>query len=178
MKELLRCNSINLRILSKVKPSGRIGTQGKILNIEKCHVLQGVWRFLNRDSRIETVGSIRSVIQIAVELSGCIVGSKIFVDGMKSEIDAENGPSTLEYKQKLRQLQELKAHLEGAVGGIRNLMQGYSNDEHVVSELEVIVQTVREQVEVISDTLHRSPVQLTPEILTLSHSRSNSLSES
>ena len=177
MKELLRCNSINLRILSKVKPSGRIGTQGKVLNIEKSHVLQGVWRFLNRDSRIETVESIRSVIQIAVELCGCITGSKVFVDGMTGELQAEDRPAMIEYKQKLRQLQELKSHLDGAIGGIRNLMQGYSSDEHVISELEVIVQTVKEQVEVVEDTLQRSPIKISVDAPNPSKSRNPSLSE-
>lgn len=151
MKELLRWNKINLKILSKVKPSGKISTRGKVLSIEKDSVFQGLWRFLFQDSRSEAVETIKSIIQVALELTQCIIQSYSFQMVIKGQEEAG-----LTFQLQSAQLTQIKDDLYEALNGIKNLTIGYKDDEKIVSELEVLAQNVEQEVTNIQTALQQA----------------------
>jgi len=148
MKELLRWNKINLCILSKVKPNGRVSTKGTMLVIEKDSYFQGVWRFLNGESRKEAVESIKSIVQVAIELSQCIMNQKTFVDFVESKT-----LDVLDFKLKCHQLTEIAEDLKNGIVGIENLIIGYKNDEGIVAQFEVMIRSIHEEVSTIQKTI-------------------------
>jgi len=151
MRELLRWNKINLRILAKVKPNGRISTKGKTLVIEKDSYLQGIWRFIHSESRSEAVETIKSIVQVAIELSKCIISQKIFVDFLEGK--DLSGAHLLEFKMKCRQLSDIACDMEACTEGIENLLIGYKSDESIVTEFEVMVANIREEVQNIKKNI-------------------------
>lgn len=146
MAEMLRWIKISLRILAKVKPNGRINTRGKTIVIEKDSLFQGMWRFWNSDSRIESVESVRSIVTLATELSQLIVGQKVFLDFGEAKVTERN---LFDFKVQCNQLLEIGHDMQASIEGIKNLMIGYKNDERVVAEFEMMILKILQEVDSI-----------------------------
>jgi hypothetical protein len=154
MKTLLSWCKINLRILAKIKPSGRIGTKGKTVVIEKESAWQCLWRLWNHDSRTEAVETIKSIVQVAIELSECIVQSRQFSDFVEDRDVSEY--NTLNFKTKCRQLHDIADDLKSSVEGVKNLMTAYEGDEKIISEFEVVIGTIQDQSANIYQTIEQA----------------------
>ena len=153
MGELLKLCQINLKILGKVQPSDKIYTEGKIITISKISSLQGLSRFMFKESRNKTVETIKSIIQYACDLSNLIQNQKMLHD------ISENKESTylenVEFENQCKILWDLTNDLDDSKKGIVNLKSNYQDDNWVVSEFELILKTVDQEISLIRNNVKK-----------------------
>jgi hypothetical protein len=135
---------INLRILSKIQKNGKITrSYDGIITLDSETILQPIKRFLANDSRKQAVHEIRSIINECEDTFYNIVNSKY----LHTQYYGSD-----EYIKALESLQLLNSELENASVGVENLKFTYSNDQTIVSQLDIMVLKL---LRIVKDCAHK-----------------------
>lgn len=112
---------INLKIISKIQKNGRITrSHSGIIYLEYDTFYQPVKRFINGDSRRQSVFEINSIIDECIEKVNLLI------------------MSTTNYQQ-IEIIKLIGEELENAKEGIQNLKFTYGEDANVTSHLDTVL---------------------------------------
>lgn len=126
---------INLKILSKIEKNGRISrSYDGIIALEHSFFYSSIKRFINQDSRKQSINEIDSIIEEVESKTKSLLNSKFLLG---QELDLT------EYIQICEILSLLQKELRGAKLGIENLKFTYQSDMNTVSQLDIIILKVR-----------------------------------
>lgn len=131
----------NLRIISKIQKNGRLKKSfNGSLSLESTSIFLPIVRFVNRDSRSQSISEIRGIVSEAVHAMDLLFDSKYIHDTRYR--------STEDYSKCIDTLQTILQELESANVGICNLKFTYKTDNNIIATLDIIsmriTKTVRE----------------------------------
>lgn len=120
---------LNLKILSKIQKNGRIcRSYDGIISLEHSTFYQSLKRFVNQDSRKQSISEINSIINECIECLHNIFNSKFMTH--------TNTPECVKGCDSIRLILE---ELDGAKNGIENLKFTYKIDANIESQLDIIL---------------------------------------
>jgi hypothetical protein len=121
---------VNLSILAKIQKNGRIKRSSDgIVSLDEEN-FQSILRFINSDSRKQSVFEINSIISDTSDKVKEIINNKFM---------NQNCATTDEYYSNCELLLLLNKSLASAKEGILNLKFTYTNDHNTVSQLDIII---------------------------------------
>lgn len=121
---------INLTILAKIQKNGRIKrSYDGIVSLDE-EKFQSIKRFMNNDSRKQSVFEINSIITDTADKVKEIVNNKYM---------NQNYTNTEEYYSNCELLLLLNKSLASAKEGVINLKFTYTNDHNTLSQLDIIL---------------------------------------
>ena len=123
---------INLRIISNIQKNGRIKrSMDGIISLDGDYMFyQSIRRFLNNDSRKQSVFEINSVITECHEKIKEIINNR-YMNNQNSNKE--------EFIQNTELLHLIYKSLKNALEGIKNLKFTYIDDHNTVSQLDIII---------------------------------------
>lgn len=138
---------INLRILSKIQKNGRITKSiDGIINLEQMTLYKGIKRFLNNDSRKQSVYEINSIVDET---------QNIFEHLLNNKYIHKNYANTTDYLKIVESIRLLLKELNDAKHGIENLKFTYKTDENIVSQIDIIILKINTILKNISHDLEK-----------------------
>jgi hypothetical protein len=138
---------INLRILSKIQKNGRITKSiDGIINLEQMTLYKGIKRFLNNDSRKQSVYEINSIVDET---------QHIFEHLLNNKYMNKNYSNTTDYLKIIESIRLLLKELNDAKQGIENLKFTYKTDENIVSQIDIIILKINTILKNISHDLEK-----------------------
>lgn len=141
---------INLRILSKIQKNGRITKSiDGIINLEQMSLYKGIKRFLNNDSRKQSVYEINSIIDETRATFDHLLNNK-FMNKSYS--------NTTEYIKIVEAINLLLKELHDAKFGVENLKFTYKTDENIVSQIDILILKINTILKNISHDLDKNGV--------------------
>lgn len=152
MSNLLDNIFINLRVIGKIPPKGRISTTspGQV-NLEEEGYTSKIWRTLTGDSRDKSVKLLTGLANDLTEISDNIISSLYF--SRHYEKDCMSMFQVNENTKKSHQLKKLVRELKSCKPGIHNLLNTYNKDVVITSNLEEIEDKFDIQIEKIEKAL-------------------------
>lgn len=144
MNTTLNNNIIGWKVLAKVEVNGKICTKNcGGLQIEYTSVMQGIIRWLNGDSRKNTLSQIHTLYQTAIELCTEL---KSHME-QTADTDSSSRFEIESYNQHLFDLRTLCKEMQNSIKGIDNLAKTYSTDAVSCAELEVIIKNIENHID-------------------------------
>ena len=135
---------LNLKIISKLRDNDKLSIQNEELTIDYSYI-PFLSRFIRDDSRIHTINYLK---KFDVELNGLI-------ENIMS-IDNESNKKLKENKIKessTDKLLNLSYNLSLSLTGLQKLRITYSNDDYIVSLLEILIGNFELKIRKISELL-------------------------
>lgn len=154
MSNILDNIFINLRVIARIPPKGRICTTspGQVQLDEKGYSTK-MWRTLTRDSRDKSVKLLTGIANDITEISDNIISSLYF--SRHYEKDRMSMFQVNENTKKCHQLKKLVRELTNSKPGLKNLLETYSKDIPIMSSIEEVEDKFNMQVEKIQKALDR-----------------------
>lgn len=138
---------INLRILSKIQKNGRITKSiDGIINLEQTTLYKGIKRFLNNDSRRQSVYEINSIIDETQTIFDHLLNNKYI---------NKSYANTSDYLKIIESIKLLLKELNDAKNGIENLKFTYKTDENIVSQIDIVILKINTILKNISHDLEK-----------------------
>lgn len=135
MKNLPDKLLINLKILGKIEKNGRISrSYDGVITLEDDVFYQSVRRFINHDSRKQSINEIDSIIESGEMTIKSLLSNKVLYD---------KNWSSLEYTSICEVLSIIRKHLLEAKVGIDNLRFTYKDDINTGTKLEMILLKIK-----------------------------------
>lgn len=152
MSNLLDNIFINLRVIGKIPPKGKISTTspGQV-KLEEEGYTSKIWRTLTRDSRDKSVKLLSGLANDVTEISDNIISSLYF--SRQYEGDKMSMFQINENTKKCHQLRKLARELEACKPGLHNLLNTYSKDILITSRIEEVEDKFNIQIEKITKAL-------------------------
>lgn len=122
---------VNLKIISKIPKTGRISRSvDGIISLESETFYLPLKRFINNDSRKQTMYEINNIVNDAIAFLKNIYESK-YLNLTQSNTD--------EYKKNCDLLQLINSTLQNTISGLENLKVTYQDDPNIVSQIDVVI---------------------------------------
>jgi hypothetical protein len=118
--------SVNLRLISKIEVGNKLSLNEKYINIDNTY-FQSVTRWIRGLNRNNNIYFINSILSRAFQLNDLIL--------LEKQVD---------YYQTIFRL---TTDLKNSISGLSNLKQTYCNDKLIQSELDVIIENIRNKIE-------------------------------
>jgi hypothetical protein len=152
MSNLLDNIFINLRVIGKIPPKGRISTTspGQV-KLEEEGYTSKIWRTLTGDSRDKSVKLLSGLANDVTEISDNIISSLYF--SRQYEGDKMGMFQINENTKKCHQLRKLVRELDACKAGLHNLLNTYSRDVLITSRIEEVEDKFDIQIEKITKAL-------------------------
>ena len=152
MSEILDNIIIDLKVIQKVPPKGRLCTASHgHLKLEADGNYAKVKRTINGDSRNRLINRLKSLASGITEISDNIISSLYFT--RHYEQDRMNMFQINENSKKCHQLRKLSRELGECDDGLVNLKNTYGTDVRINAELEQIADKFKEQIKKIEKAL-------------------------
>jgi hypothetical protein len=113
---------INLSLISKIEIGNKLTNNDKHINIDTSYI-KPISRWLNGDCRTNNLLFITSILQKSFEIS-----NKLFIE---------------QTNESAQILLRLNSELKNCIIGLTNLKQTYFGDKLVQSEIDVIIENIR-----------------------------------
>lgn len=140
---------INLTVLSNVPENGRICvSRGWTLSIEHDSWLQGLWRYANGESRKNTLGRIRQIVNDAIEYSK---DKMTYINDICSKDCAPNHYEKARYDDYCLELNTIREKMCSAVIGIERLKLTYKDDHTTLAGLDRIIEMMKTHIKRLED---------------------------
>jgi hypothetical protein len=154
MSNLLDNIFINLRVIGKIPPKGRICTTspGQV-KLDQEGYTSKIWRTVTRDSRDKSIKLLTSLANDVTEISDNIISSLYF--SRNYEGDRMSMFQINENTKKCHQLKKLVRELNNCKPGLKNLMNTYNKDILMNARIEEIEDKFNIQIEKIQKALDR-----------------------
>jgi hypothetical protein len=134
MKNLPDKLLINLKILGKIEKNGRISrSYDGVITLEEDVFYQSIKRFMNHDSRKQSINEIDSIIDILETTIKSLLNNKVLYERQDN----------LEYASICEVLSIIREDILGAKEGIENLRFTYKDDINTGTKLEMILLKIK-----------------------------------
>jgi hypothetical protein len=134
MKNLPDKLLINLKILGKIEKNGRICRSYEgVITLEEDVFYQSVRRFMNNDSRKQSINEIDSIIECGETTIKSLLSNKVLYEKKDS----------LEYTSVCEVLSIIRKEMMSAKVGIENLRFTYKDDINTGTKLEMILLKIK-----------------------------------
>ena len=152
MSKILDNIFINLRVISKIAPKGRISTTspGQV-KLQNEGYATKAWRTLTGDSREKSVKLLLRLANDVTEISDNIIDSLYY--SKQYEADHVTMFQMNATVRKCHQLKKLARELGNCEEGLHNLLNTYRKDIHVTANIEEVEDKFNEQIEKINKAL-------------------------
>ena len=154
MSNLLDNIFINLRVIGKIPPKGRIcATSPGQVKLDEEGYTSKIRRTLTRDSRNRSINLLRGLANDVTEISDNIISSLYF--SCQYEGDRMSMFQVNQNTKKRYQLEKLARELSGCEPGFRNLLNTYDKDILMTSRIEEVEDKFKIQTQKIQSALTR-----------------------
>jgi len=134
MKNLPDKLLINLKILGKIEKNGRISrSYDGVITLEEDVFYQSIRRFMNHDSRKQSINEIDSIIEMLETTIKSLLNNKVLYERNDN----------LEYASICEVLSIIREDILGAKEGIENLRFTYKDDINTGTKLEMILLKIK-----------------------------------
>jgi hypothetical protein len=134
MKNLPDKLLINLKILGKIEKNGRISrSYDGVITLEEDVFYQSIRRFMNHDSRKQSINEIDSIIEMLETTIKSLLNNKVLYERKDN----------LEYASICEVLSIIREDILGAKEGIENLRFTYKDDINTGTKLEMILLKIK-----------------------------------
>lgn len=143
---------VNLKVIGSIHQNNRICCSGNNLSlrIEYDGYLQSIRRFCTGESRQTAIQSIRDVISVTIGHSKAMTGDQELIAQKKKDNDDINSYEKERYNTYTGNLKSILEKLGTALPGIHHLKTStYKDDINVVSELDVIIEEIKDYMRVL-----------------------------
>ena len=131
---------LDLKIISKIKPFNKLTVSCDKLFIDETYYFSSFIRYLNNQNRNQ-----------AIEYIECI--NMELEEHINKIIDLKNSDKNILRDNPSSILVNLSHDLTLAVKGLKNLILSYSNDNYIVSKIEIIISNFELKIKKISEIL-------------------------
>lgn len=150
---------INLRVLAKIKPQDKVDVWDSKIYVTTPTYFRSLKRIIFRQSRQASIDFIRKVISDSVEFSNALMNAK------RQEFNTQTKSKSFvtEYNDNIAwsnecNLRDLFEELTKSKTGLGNLKVTYTEDATAVSQIEVISNSISNQVKAIQLFMSRENV--------------------
>jgi hypothetical protein len=142
---------INLKILENIQKNGKISRScDGLISLESDSYFQAVKRFINSDSRKQTIYEINSIVNEAAGVFDNIYNSRYMTIG-----------SSDEFKRIQEELVMLTDEFTKAQSGVTNLRFTYIGDLNTTSQLDIILLRMNNIIRDANEKIrHITPLQI------------------
>lgn len=145
----------NLKIISNLKPNDKLTLRGNILDIDKPYYYQGVHRWWNDDSRVNTLLELEKIINKSFNIIDKIYKSEVENNLNPNEDNYYEQVSSSSYfkNENSQQLQCYSLELKNSIKGLQNLQMTYKSDISICSKIDVIIEKINIRIKKIDGLL-------------------------
>lgn len=154
MSKLVDDAMVNLKLISKIEENKKLTTKNNKIESHTSFLPEFISRYFNGEDRNKSLGIIRDAIYTAIEISDSEMNSTnmniydIKADDItRFELDQFYGACNT--------LKQFSISLEEASKGIKNFQKTYTDDSNIVSNIEVLLKTVQQQITKIERKLEQ-----------------------
>lgn len=153
---------INLRVLSKIKPQDKIDVWDSKLYVTTPTFLRSLKRMICRQNRQSSIDFIKKLIGDSIEFSNALMNAK-------KQDQKNSGKSGLNFLSDYNDniawtnecnLKDLFEELTKTRSGLENLKVTYDDDATAISQIEVLVNNIDNQVKAIQKFMVHDRVDL------------------
>ena len=138
---------VNLKIISRIKKDDKLICAGDLLEIDDSgKLLQGLARWYNKASRLQTIDKINYVINDVF----------VFIDKtLKDEVthSRDKNADNILKENNSEILQKFLIHLSNCIEGLENLKITYLGDESIISKLDVLIDKIKVKIDKMNKIL-------------------------
>ena len=134
---------INLKVLQGLNKNQKLISRGQYINIEPQSIIpEGLRRGRRQDSRDETLKKINLIVNSAIEFILKDTNKPISNNQRPKLILNEPLPDENSIIKKEKSGHEMKAYLENALIGIKNLKETYATCSQTCARIDVVVNKI------------------------------------
>ena len=134
---------INLKVLESLDKNQKLISRGQYLNIEPVSIIpEAIRRWQRQDNRNETIKKINLIVNSAIEFILKDTNKPISNNQRPKLILNEPLPDENSIIKKEKSGHEMKAYLENALTGIKNLKETYATCSQTCARIDVVVNKI------------------------------------
>tara|TARA_Y100000389_G_C17335982_1_gene450666 strand:- start:274 stop:744 length:471 start_codon:yes stop_codon:yes gene_type:complete len=141
---------LNLRVISKLNPQDKLDIWDSKLYIINPKFGNSFRRFITRQNREVSIDFISKLINSCIEFSNALINSKINENSSQSTDFLKDYDDNIAWKNKC-DLKDLFEELVKSKNGLENFKITYNEDATIVSQIEVIINNINNQVKAIKN---------------------------
>lgn len=139
---------LNLKIISQIKENEKITLVNNTIEIDN-RFFQSVYRWFAGDNRTITLNKIKEVIENSYNIIDCIILNESANNNQHKNICNNNILS----KNNSQLLNDFSLNLSNTIKGLENLKTTYKYDITINSELEIIIDNIKDRIAKIHNIL-------------------------
>lgn len=133
---------LNLSILAKIQRGDKLIIRGDFFEIDTRY-LQGLQRFIEGNSRSETIDKLNDILDMSFKLTDEILKAEHLKSSDEGYFIDDNSSK----------LQTIKSCMENACKGLENLRETYSHDVTIRTNIELLVNKISTRTTKITELL-------------------------
>jgi hypothetical protein len=147
--------TLNLKILSKIKEGDKLSVNENGLKIEGPYTLQFFYRYINSDSRFNTIKYLN------IFFNNCkkIIAHKFKKEYMNPNTNNTSNDNYLFYLYERDEIACFKSDLQKTIFGLNNLIKTYHEDKKMSDAIIFLIEKINTLIKFITQNLESIKVQ-------------------
>ena len=137
----------NLKILSNIKADDKVTIINNNISIDSPYISQSIFRWLNGDSRNNTLKNIDVIISNTFRIIDSIYDNEI------SKKDPKESKESYFENSNSQKLQTFSTELKNSIAGLHNLKITYKTDISICSKIDIHIEKINLRIKKINSLL-------------------------